>query len=217
MELEARKVTKQYDECILEQVSLTVKQNEIIAISGPSGCGKSTLLFILGMLSKPTAGELLYNGKNMSEASDKEISAIRSRKFGFVFQDTRLLNNYTVLENVLLPAEIAGEKGLAKKAKRLLTEFGLEKRLSYYPYQLSIGQRRRVSIARALILSPEILFADEPTNDLDEKRAQWVEDLLTGLPEKNCSVVVASHDKHFLDKISCRYEIKDMKVNHYVN
>lgn len=212
MELTAQKIKKQYDECILDDVFLTIKQNEITAICGPSGSGKSTLLFILGMLARPTAGEIIFNGKNMTDASDKEISEIRLREFGFVFQDTRLLNNYTVLENVLLPAEIACEKGLTKRARQLLEKFGLENRLSYYPYQLSIGQRRRVSIARALILSPKILFADEPTNDLDEERAQWVEKLLLELPENNCSVVVASHDKHFLDKISCRYEIRNTKV-----
>lgn len=205
--LEAKNISKQYNDCILENVSIKIHDKEVVAISGPSGSGKSTLLFMLGQLTKPSSGEIFYKNKNLQELSDKEVSKIRNEDFGFIFQDTQLLNSYSVLENVLLPTEIAGKKGMLKKAKDMLIEFGLKERLDYYPYQLSIGQRRRVSIARALIMEPKIIFADEPTNDLDEKRAVEIEDLLLSLPNRGCAVVLVTHDSRFLKKVPCCYEI----------
>ena len=206
--LEAKNISKQYNDCILKDVSIKIHEKEVVAITGPSGSGKSTFLFMLGQLTKPTSGEIIYNGRDLKGLSDKELSKIRNQEFGFIFQDTQLLNSYTVLENVLLPTEIAGKRRMLKKAKELLAELGLIDRLNYYPYQLSIGQLRRVSIGRALIMEPQIIFADEPTNDLDEKRAAEIESLLLSLPDKGCAVVLVTHDSKFVQKVKCCYEIK---------
>lgn len=215
MKLEAKEIIKKYDECILDKISLEIKKSEILAITGPSGCGKSTLLSILGLLMPPTAGEVLYNGVKTSNMSDRQRAAIRSREFGFIFQNTQLLNSLTVLENVLLPADLARIRGKEKPAKELLAELGLKDRLSYYPYQMSIGQRRRASIARALIMEPKLIFADEPTNDLDEERTRWVEDYLLSLPQKGYSVVIVSHDMGFVGRIPNRYKLENKKLIGY--
>lgn len=212
MKLEARNIMKQFDECILKDISLNINEKDILAVTGPSGCGKSTLLSILGLLIRPTEGEILYNGEDVSQMSDKKVSALRNREFGFIFQNTQLLNSLTVLENILLPANIAHESGRMKRAKELIMEFGLGDRMAYYPYQLSIGQRRRASIARALLLEPRIIFADEPTNDLDGERAGWVEDFLLSLPRQGYSVVVVSHDQKFVNRITKQYEIKEKQL-----
>lgn len=212
MKLEARNIMKRFDECILKDISLTLNEKDILAVTGPSGCGKSTLLSILGLLIRPTEGEILYNGEDVGRMSDRRVSALRNREFGFIFQNTQLLNSLTVLENVLLPANIARVSGCRERAKEMLLEFGLGDRMAYYPYQLSIGQRRRVSIARALLLKPRIIFADEPTNDLDEERAGWVEDLLLSLPQRGYSVVVVSHDRKFVNRITKQYEIKEKQL-----
>lgn len=216
MLLQAEQISKRYgEETILRQVSLELDTAQAVAITGPSGSGKSTLLSILGLFLQPSQGHLFYQGKEVSTCSDQEASAIRNSEFGFIFQSTQLVPSLTVLDNVLVPGLLARRKGLEPRAKELLCQMGMENRLDFYPYQLSIGQRRRVSIARALLLQPKIVFADEPTNDLDPLRANWVSDFLLRLPEQGTAVVLVSHDPAVVQKVGKRYEIKDGSLQPY--
>lgn len=210
MLLQAEQISKRYgEETILCQVSLELDVAQAVAVTGPSGSGKSTLLSILGLFLQPSEGRLFYQGKEVSACSDREASAIRNSEFGFIFQSTQLIPSLTVLDNVLVPSLLARRKGLEERAKELLCQMGMEQRLGFYPYQLSIGQRRRVSIARVLLLRPKLVFADEPTNDLDPQRADWVSNYLLGLPEQGTSVILVSHDPGVVQKVEKRYQIKD--------
>ncbi len=193
--LEAREVSMSFDgSTILDGISLEIEEGVSVAITGPSGVGKSTLLSILGLMLEPSSGEVLYRGKAVSRESDKERSQIRNAEFGFVFQSTQLIGSLNSLENVLVPALLGGRGGKEGRARELLEEMGLAERLYHYPHQLSVGQQRRVSIARALLLEPRVVFADEPTNDLDPNNAESVGDILYGFVSRGGSLVVATHD-----------------------
>jgi putative ABC transport system ATP-binding protein len=195
MLLEAIGISKTYDnETVLRDVSLGVELGESLVVTGPSGSGKSTLLSLLGLLLQPTGGEVLFQGQKISELSDDARSHIRNRSFGFVFQNPQLIGSLSVLDNVLVPALLARKRGLEPKAEKLLKELGLKNRLSYLPYQLSIGQKRRVAVARALLLDPVLVFADEPTNDLDPERAAWIGEYLLDVPKTGRTLILATHD-----------------------
>ncbi len=197
------------EETILRGIDFQVDRGQSVAITGPSGCGKSTLLSLLGLLLPPTAGNLYVEGKDASALSDGEQAALRNQAFGFLFQSCQLLGSLTVLDNVLVPGYLARRRGLEDRAKRLLGELGLSDRLAHYPHQLSLGQKRRVSIARALLLAPPIILADEPTNDLDEERAQQVADYLLTLPQQGYALVVVSHDAALLRRADCCWQLQD--------
>ena len=195
MLLEAIGISKTYDnETVLRDVSLGVELGESLVVTGPSGSGKSTLLSLLGLLLQPTGGEVLFQGQKISELSDDARSHIRNRSFGFIFQNPQLIGSLSVLDNVLVPALLARKRGLEPKAEKLLKELGLKNRLSYLPYQLSIGQKRRVAVARALLLDPVLVFADEPTNDLDPERAAWIGEYLLDVPKTGRTLILATHD-----------------------
>jgi ABC-type lipoprotein export system ATPase subunit len=138
--------------------------------------------------------QVLFKGQKVSELSDDAKSQLRNRSFGFVFQNPQLIGSLSVLDNVLVPALLARKRGLEPKAEKLLKDLGLKNRLSYLPYQLSIGQKRRVAVARALLLDPVVVFADEPTNDLDPERAAWIGEYLMELPKAGGALILATHD-----------------------
>jgi ABC-type lipoprotein export system ATPase subunit len=191
-------VGKKYGEgVILQGCSFDVSAGQSVAFVSPSGSGKSTLLSIAGLLLEPSSGQVLVDGQPTAGLSDAELSNLRQKTFGFIFQHTQLVGSLRALENVAAPASFA--RGLdfdAKaRARELLCAFGLEKRLDHYPYQLSIGQKRRVAAARALLMKPRIIIADEPTNDLDAQSAQTVADTLFEQVERGCSLLFATHDK----------------------
>lgn len=195
MLLEATGITKRFgNETILRDLSLAVAAGESLAITGPSGSGKSTLLSILGALLQPTEGEVRFDGEPVSRFSDDERSRLRNRFFGFIFQNPQLIGSLSVLDNVLVPARLARNRGATTSALRLLEEFGLGHRLAHLPHQLSIGQKRRVAMARALLLEPAVVFADEPTNDLDEELAERIGDSLLDLPARGGAVILVTHD-----------------------
>jgi putative ABC transport system ATP-binding protein len=195
MLLEATGISKIYgNETVLREVSLGIEPGESLVVTGPSGSGKSTLLSLLGLLLQPTGGEVLFNGQKVSEFSDDARSQIRNRSFGFIFQNPQLIGSLSVLDNVLAPALLARKRGLEPKAEQLLKDLGLKNRLSYLPYQLSIGQKRRVAVARALLLDPLVVFADEPTNDLDPERAAWIGEFLLELTKAGGALILATHD-----------------------
>ena len=182
-------------ETVLAGVSLVLRGGETLTVLGPSGSGKTTLLTMLGLLLEPTSGRILVGGRDAASLSDGERSRLRNTHFGFVPQTARLIGSLSVLDNVLLPAFLAGRARQKRAAAReLLERLGLEARAGFLPHQLSQGQKRRVVLARAVLLQPSVVLADEPTNDLDAKRAAQVAEFLLGLPAAGCALVLATHD-----------------------
>lgn len=181
----------------LRDVSISVKEGEMVAIMGPSGSGKSTLMHIIGLLDRPTKGNLLINDKKINmEMADSKLARIRSEKIGFVFQQFNLLPRTTALANVLMPATYmhGGKSKYIERAKELLSEVGLSGREKHKPNELSGGEIQRVAIARALINNPDIILADEPTGNLDSKSGKDVMDVLKKLNKKGKTVIIITHD-----------------------
>ena len=200
---------------VLREINLTVLKEEILAIVGPSGAGKSTLLYILGLLSVPTDGRLVFKGKEIDWSDEKGLATFRNRAIGFIFQFHYLLPDFTALENVMLPAMIKGEKSsnLKNNSSNLLSAVGLSARVNHRPGELSGGEQQRVAIARALINNPELILADEPTGDLDTVQAKVVWDLLYGLSrDKNLTMVVVTHNEEFARASSSVVHIHDGKI-----
>lgn len=197
---------------VLKGVDLQIFEKDAVCILGASGAGKSTLLHILGTLDKPTLGKVLFEGIDLSRKSTAELAQFRGKMMGFVFQFHHLLPEFTALENVMMPCRIAkmNVKDAEYKAKKLLSRLGLEKRMDHYPSQMSGGEQQRVSIARALVRSPRLLLADEPTGNLDSANAQIIQDLFFQLKEEEgLTLVVVSHDRQFANRFPRRLELKD--------
>lgn len=183
---------------ILKGINLQLYQGEILAIVGPSGAGKTTLLHLLGLLDKPTEGEIYIGNRRASVLNDTERAEVRNKKIGFVFQCHYLLPEFTAWENVVLPAIISGEdKGKSREeAKSLLVELGLSNRLNHRPYELSLGEAQRVALARAMVNNPEIILADEPTGNLDWETGEEVKyRLWEEVKKRNCSLLFVTHDE----------------------
>ena len=202
--LEIRNLTKDYGvkgfhTKALRGIDLTLFQNDFIAIMGPSGSGKTTLLNILSSIDKPTQGQVILGGKDITKISNKELSRIRRDKIGFVFQDYNLLDTMSLQDNIALPLSLNGVKAekCVEKTGELAKMFGLEDHLKKYPYQLSGGQKQRGAVCRALITDPEILFADEPTGALDSKSGK---DLLSCFKMVNdrrqAAILMVTHDAY---------------------
>lgn len=180
----------------LQPLDLHIATNDFVAIMGSSGSGKSTLLNILGCLDRPSSGQYLLDGEDVSQLSDEALSAVRNRKIGFIFQSFHLLPRLSALENVALPlrySQVALPEALAR-AEQLLQQVGLGHRLDHRPNQLSGGQRQRVAIARALINNPKVLFADEPTGNLDSQTSAEVMALLKSLHQQGNTIVLVTHE-----------------------
>ena len=197
--IELKNITKIYksgeeDTIALGGVDLTVKKGEFVAIMGPSGSGKSTLMHIIGLLDRPTQGEYMLDGKDVSKISKKRQAAIRNQEIGFVFQQFNLLTRTSALENVFLPTIYGKVPNAEKRAKQLLEEVGLSDRIKNKTNQLSGGQIQRVAIARALIMDPAIILADEPTGNLDSKRSDEVMKLLQKINKKGATIVLITHE-----------------------
>ena len=180
---------------ILNGLSLSIAVGESVAIVGASGSGKTTLLSLLAGLDSPTAGDIRLAGKSLNDLDEDGRAALRAGRVGFVFQSFQLLAGLTALENVMLPAELAGINDADARARATLARVGLSARLSHYPYQLSGGEQQRVAIARAFAASPEILFADEPTGNLDSATGARIIDLLFELNrDRGATLVLVTHD-----------------------
>lgn len=211
-------VSKQYNEkdaFVLSDVSLTVNRAEFIALLGPSGSGKSTLLHIAGLLDKQTSGDVFIEGKNTAKMSDNEKTFLRLTKIGFVYQYHHLLQEFTALENVMLPMLTSGmhTKIAQKKAEHLLETVKLDNKFNSFPSELSGGQKQRVAIARALANDPILLLADEPTGNLDPETAVTVFDDLTEIMSKTkMSAIIATHNYELADKMNKKYLIADGKL-----
>ncbi len=183
---------------VLKGVNLSVQQGEILAIIGKSGAGKTTLLQILGTLDRPTSGQVFINGEDVFRLGEKDLATFRNRHIGFIFQFHQLLPEFTALENVMMPALIAGEsrKESSRRAEQLLTDLGLRERLHHKPNALSGGEKQRVAAARALMMSPSVILADEPTGSLDEANKRELNRLLLHLREQyQQTIIIVTHDK----------------------
>lgn len=181
---------------VLKNVSLSVNKGEFIALMGASGSGKSTLLYLLGGLDSPDSGEILINGKNISKMKDKEISVLRRRKIGFVFQFFNLVQNLSVEDNILLPLTMDGKspKKYSEKLSKILEITGLSSKRKSFPPQLSGGQQQRTAIARTVLSEPEIILADEPTGNLDSNTGREIMELFSRInKEKGITVLMVTH------------------------
>jgi len=199
---------------VLREVTLEIQRGESVAIVGPSGSGKSTLLNIMGTLDRPSSGQVLLDGQELSRLDDIQLAAVRNRGIGFIFQSHHLLPQCTVLENVLVPTlptkDAALRNGAAVRARRLLEKVGLGARLTHRPGQLSGGERQRVAVVRALINQPKLLLADEPTGALDRASAQNLADLLVQLnQEEGVTLIVVTHALDLAKRMSRVLELRD--------
>lgn len=186
---------------ILKPISFEVKAGESIAIVGASGSGKSTLLSLLAGLDEVTKGEILLDGQAMQNMDEEQRAQLRGAKVGFIFQSFMLVQSLTALENIMLPAEIAGHSDAKQRAMKILHKVGLDHRADHYPNQLSGGEQQRVAIARAFISEPKILFADEPTGNLDAANSEKIEKLLFELNQhSHTTLVLVTHDPELAEQ-----------------
>jgi putative ABC transport system ATP-binding protein len=200
---------------VLDNVSFSLEPGISCAVIGPSGSGKTTLLGLCAGLDKPTSGSVALNQQNISELSESELSVIRNQQIGFVFQSFQLISTLTALENVMVPIELRGipYKSVEKRALELLEEVGLKDRVHHYPNQLSGGEQQRVGLARAFIHQPSILFADEPTGNLDGETGTQIEDLLFNLNKvEGTTLVIVTHDRELAQKCDRIIELKNGAV-----
>jgi lipoprotein-releasing system ATP-binding protein len=197
---------------VLKGVSLEIENGKIVSIVGTSGAGKTTLLQIMGTLSKPNSGTLHIDGVNPLTLKEKELAAFRNKNIGFVFQFHHLLPEFSAIENVCLPGYIANKSRteVEQKANELLSFLGLSNRLHHKPNELSGGEKQRVAVARALINNPSVVFADEPTGNLDSKNQEELHDLFFSLRDKyGITLIIVTHDRNFARMSDVILEIKD--------
>jgi len=216
--LKVTNLTKTYqsgekDLTVLDHVSFEINQGETYSIVGPSGSGKTTLLGLCAGLDRASEGSVELNGISLDGLSEDERAAVRNQHVGFIFQNFQLIPTLTALENVMVPLELRGEKNVAERSMELLDRVGLAKRHDHYPMQLSGGEQQRVSLARAFSNEPKILFADEPTGNLDEETGEIVEKLLFDLnKEKGTTLVLVTHDMELAKKTQSIIRLKGGKL-----
>jgi len=219
--LETRGVTKNYlignrEIKVLDAVSLTVAEGEFLVVKGESGSGKSTLLTIISGLDRPDQGRVLIEGVDITDLAEDDLAPLRNATFGFVFQSFHLVPSLTVLENVMFPAELKGDREARAKAHTLLSQVGLSGRLTSFPHQLSGGEKQRCAICRALINDPRIVFADEPTGNLDSVNGAAILELLLGLQrERNTTLLLVTHSPEIALRADRVVTLKDGRVVAY--
>lgn len=202
----------------LTKVNFSVEEGEYVAIMGESGSGKTTLLNILAALDKPTGGNVLLEGKSLMGLKEKEISAFRRKNLGFVFQDFNLLDNFSVRDNIYLPLVLAGEdyREMEQKIRPLARQLGLQEILEKYPYEISGGQQQRTAVARALITSPRLVLADEPTGSLDSRSAGQLLDMFGEINRQGQTILMVTHSTQAASHASRVLFIKDGEVFHQI-
>jgi len=198
---------------VLKNINIETKKNESISIVGESGSGKTSLIMLAGGLEKATSGKIFFEDQEISKMSEDEVSKIRRKNIGIVFQSFYLIPNYTAVENVALTLELNNLKNPYNKAKELLDRFGLKNRLNNLPSQLSGGEQQRVAIARAIAMKPKLILADEPTGNLDSENSQMIADILFKyIKEEKSSLIIVTHDPKLANKAKRKIKIKDGKI-----
>ena len=200
---------------VLKGIDLVIRPRETLAIVGASGVGKTTLLHILGTLDRPTSGRVLYDGKDVFTLDERALTLFRNRQVGFVFQFHHLLPEFNALENTMMPCLIQGmsKKEAASRAEATLTLVGLKERLSHRPGEMSGGEQQRVAVARAMVLEPRVLLADEPTGNLDTKTGEAVFDLLRELNrDKGLTLIIVTHNLNLAGQLSRQIQMMDGKT-----
>ena len=190
--------TDEVETTALNGITLTVEEGEFLAVMGPSGCGKSTLLAILGMLDSPTSGEYRFGGQNIAGYGERELAELRKRSVGFVFQSFNLVDDLSVAQNVELPLQYQGvpRAERARRTGEILKRFQIDHRAGHLPQQLSGGQQQRVAVARALVMNPRLILADEPTGNLDSRNGEEVMTMLCDLNKAGTTIVMVTHSEH---------------------
>jgi len=185
----------------LNNVNFTVEEGEFVSIMGPSGCGKSTLLNILGLLDSPTSGQVFLDGKDVSKLSEMQRTSIRKTRLGFIFQSFNLIDELTVYENVELPLlyQRLSTKKRLQRVTEVLEQMSMAHRRNYFPQQLSGGQQQRVAVARALVTNPQLIFADEPTGNLDSLHGDEVMNLLVQANRNGTTIIMVTHSIHYIE------------------
>ena len=197
---------------VLENINLTIEKGDLVAISGQSGAGKSTLLHIIASLDEASSGNILYDEKPIEGHTNFALSNIRLNNFGFVYQFHHLLEDLTVLENIMIPLQLAGNTK-KQNVYNIIDEVGLSSRVNHLPWKLSGGEKQRVAIARALINNPDFIFLDEPTGNLDEENASIIQNLLLEISKRNnIALVTATHDNNFIESFNKIYYLKDFNL-----
>ncbi len=218
--IEARQLGRDYSAgrrklTVLDGVDLNVGRGEIVAVTGPSGSGKSTLLGLLAGLDRPSRGRVAIAGTELAKLDEDRLSAFRGRHIGFVFQSFQLIPTLTALENVRVPAELLGQRGVSRPASQLLDRVGLADRAQHYPAQLSGGEMQRVAIARAVITAPPVILADEPTGNLDSHAGEDVLALLFELG-KESAIVLVTHNPEIASRTDREVKLRDGRVEEVV-
>jgi lipoprotein-releasing system ATP-binding protein len=197
---------------VLENINLSLGKGDLVAISGQSGAGKSTLLHIIASLDLASSGNILYDGRAIEEHTNFALSNIRLNNFGFVYQFHHLLEDLTVLENILIPMQILGKTSV-NDAMDIINQVGLSSRINHLPWKLSGGEKQRVAIARALINNPDFIFLDEPTGNLDDENAFIIQNLLLEISKtNNIALVAATHDNNFIKSFDKIYYLKNFNL-----
>ena len=214
-------VTESVETHVLKGVSIEIKKGEFVAIMGPSGSGKSTLMHILGLLDRTTKGDYHLEGKDVTKMEDDELASLRNEKIGFVFQAFNLLPRTTVLDNAKLPLTYSSnKKDIDKRTKKVLESVGLGHRLDYFTNQISGGEKQRVAIARALVNGPAVIFADEPTGNLDSKSGLQIMKILEDLNKAGNTIILVTHETYTAEhaeriiRLRDGEIVSDLKVNH---
>ena len=198
---------------VLKNINIETKKNESISIVGESGSGKTSLIMLAGGLEKATSGKIFFKDQEISKMSEDEVSKIRRKNIGIVFQSFYLIPNYTAVENVALTLELNNLKNPYDRAKELLDRFGLKNRFNNLPSQLSGGEQQRVAIARAIAMKPKLILADEPTGNLDSENSQMIADILFKyIKEEKSSLIMVTHDLKLANKAKRKIKIKDGKI-----
>jgi len=198
---------------VLKNINLEAKKNESISIVGESGSGKTSLIMLAGGLERATSGKIFFKDQEISKMSEDEVSKIRRKNIGIVFQSFYLIPNYTAVENVALTLELNNLKNPYDSAKELLDRFGLKNRFNNLPSQLSGGEQQRVAIARAIAMKPKLILADEPTGNLDSENSQMIADILFKyIKEEKSSLIMVTHDSKLANKAKRKIKIKDGKI-----
>lgn len=200
---------------ILRNMNLTLADNQIVSLLGPSGSGKSTLLHLLSLLDKPDSGTILFNNQNINQINDDQRTIYRRNSISIVYQNNNLISDLSALENVAIAniCKTNDIKNAYRLAANILKDFGLKKRINHYPYQLSGGEQQRVAIARAVINDPLLIFADEPTGNLDQKNSDLILNFLMKLKKTNRLILIATHNRVLADKTDLRLTLSNGNVN----